>query len=492
MILLSLGLSLISLYKFHTTTYSFDSDLDGDNYLGEVKVIDGRMRFKRNNLIEWSSFTTKETKVKNLDRIHTDEKSRAHIHLNGIGDIELAEKSIIRVSYHDDTIELGEGNVILKMQKGKKLTIKVGRKSIKAFASKQGATLSINSNKQEISVVPKSIEIETRNDVFETLNTIREEEPELLVREDPEEFEEPELPKEESPTVSATQEETEEVVEVVDRAPAEAAPIVKEEKVQNTPVVKVKSVPVRKEGPAPKKIEPKIQKEAEKKTIFKAPLPSSWLISLDYGTNYFNYNQSGVLGTANIGLNILNTFKISSLYTLGDFATRLSFDTYTLKYQSQSTLRSKKINSFELLAGYGSFFAGFGFNGNPIFKNESGNVLLSDLSTLDFTVLYNKTWALKTQRKTTLSWDAGLTYALSASSSNADIDVSDITSYSFKSTIKLTRVLLDRKSYLLLLHCPLYGSYRSTETNITWTTSQGEATSTSWEIGARVGLELEF
>jgi hypothetical protein len=213
---------------------------------------------------------------------------------------------------------------------------------------------------------------------------------------------------------------------------------------------------------------------------------------MDYGVKYLSYDQSGVLGNAQVGTNLFNILNLSTRYKIGKYNAHFKFDTYELKYEASAISCSKKMNSFELVAGYKHFYSGISISDNPIFKNDSGTVLLSKISTLNLVIGYFTSWELPVKKKTDLAWESSFNYSLSASSDNVDIEISNVDSYSIDTSLRLSRELLSKKNYSINLVWPVYGTYTSLKSNLNWGASGGETKSSSWVVGTQLGAEVKF
>lgn len=221
-------------------------------------------------------------------------------------------------------------------------------------------------------------------------------------------------------------------------------------------------------------------------------LEDSWTLSADYGAKFFSYKQSGILGNAQIGTNLFNIYNLSTKYKIGDYFAHFKFNTFEVQYVASGNSNAKRINSFELTGGYKHLYGGIAMAETPLFKNAAGVVLLSKLSKINLMMGYFTSWKLPVRKKTQLSWDSSLSYALSGRSNNVDIKVSSMNSYSVSSSLKLSRELLNNKNYCVNLIWPIYGAYSNLKSNLGWGTSTGSVKSSSWEMGTQLGVEIKL
>lgn len=162
-------MSSVSLYKFYITSDIYKDESHHNQAIGHVVVNDGQVRLKKNNQIEWSGFTSRETQVNNLDKIHTPFDSSALLQLHEIGEVNLLENSIIRVGKLDGVMEIIRGNVIIKLKRGRKLRIRVKGRSISAVSDQAESIITIDTSEEKIEVKADTATV-TASEEFELTN----------------------------------------------------------------------------------------------------------------------------------------------------------------------------------------------------------------------------------------------------------------------------------------------------------------------------------
>jgi len=221
-------------------------------------------------------------------------------------------------------------------------------------------------------------------------------------------------------------------------------------------------------------------------------IQDSWGLSLNYGLKYFTLDQSGVLGSVNFAVTVIDALSFSSTYQVDDFSINFDFNSYGLKYEVSGSSDSQKYSSFDLYGSYGNFLAGIGVSNMPIFKNESGNVTLSKLSLLGLKLGYLSLWTIKSKKLTQLKFRTIFDYYFNGSSDNLDIDVSQTSGYSLASSISLSKEIIKNSRYQLNLLWPIFLKYQNIETDLSWGTSDGEITSKGIELVTQLGVEISF
>lgn len=163
-----------------------------------------------------------------------------------------------------------------------------------------------------------------------------------------------------------------------------------------------------------------------------------------------------------------------------------------LKYEGSGRSASKNYSSFDLYGSYKQFLAGLATSSKPLFKNNSGNISLSNLSVISLKLGYLSFWTIRSNKQTQLVFKGLLDYYLSGSSDNLDIKVSKVSGYLLSSSVALTREIIKNSKYQINLMWPLFFKYQSLKTNLNWAASDGEVSSTGLELGTQLGIEVRF
>jgi hypothetical protein len=239
------------------------------------------------------------------------------------------------------------------------------------------------------------------------------------------------------------------------------------------------------------KLKPVKDKIIEEK-VAAANVQDSWSIGLSYGLKYFTLNQSGVLGSPNLAVTVIDALTFSSSYQVNHYSINFDYHSYGLKYETSDIADSKKFSSFDLYGSYNNLLAGIGITSSPLFKNDSGSVSLSSLSLLSLKFGYLSLWTIKSKKSTHLKFRTIFDYYFNRGSDNLDIEISKVSGYSLASSVALSRELMKSSNYQLNFVWPIFFKYQSLKTNLSWGASDGEENSTLLELGTQLGVEVNF
>lgn len=217
-----------------------------------------------------------------------------------------------------------------------------------------------------------------------------------------------------------------------------------------------------------------------------------WSLNIDYGLKHFNYEQAGDFGPAEFGVNVFHVLNIGSRYRYKSYSVSLNFNNRNVKYEARGQKSSKTMNSFELMGGYKSFRLGISSAEKPVFRSNHGRIELTQLTSLNLLLGYEKEWLLNSSRPTFLSLGSYVAYILDGKTDNMGVTIKDSSGYSLKGSAKLTREILRKENYKLNIYWPIIVSLEDYDNEIFWRDSSGQANSKRWDIGSQLGLELVF
>ncbi len=217
-----------------------------------------------------------------------------------------------------------------------------------------------------------------------------------------------------------------------------------------------------------------------------------WSIGALYGLKYFDYQQNGVLGNADLTLTMAGTISTHTQYRRGDYKFRFTYQTYHFEYTTPSSTGNKRLNSFDLLGSYKEIKIGASFYDTPILKNDNGNILLSKISLLTFKLGYEKKWFLPLKKLTAVSLGSTFSYLITGKSNNLNIKITEATGTKMALKFNLSRSILARPHYKIFLNWPIDLTYQSLSTKISWGTTRGNIKSNPLSISSTLGAEVHF
>lgn len=261
--------------------------------------------------------------------------------------------------------------------------------------------------------------------------------------------------------------------------------------VKNKAVKKGVAIPKRIVKAASKKtkeVQPIRQKKPSRGLSF-IPGLNEWKTSVIYGGKYLSLEQSGsLLNAADVDVTFFNQFALKTDFIFENWEAWINLSTYKFKYATLDQDDESSFNSFEVGGAYKWLVASIESEENPLFKNNSGDVLMSKMNIISLGVGAQKSFELPSLSPTFLKLRGLVQYPFQSGTNDTQIKIDSFSGFGVRADAALTREIFAKVNYSLLLTWTVDASYKKFSTELEWGGDRGDADSSIMSFSSGLGL----
>jgi hypothetical protein len=256
----------------------------------------------------------------------------------------------------------------------------------------------------------------------------------------------------------------------------------------STPIKKIESPRLYSDVPASKKKSP----DNLQRRVSSVDVKEEWNISLLYGAKYLSITQKVGTIDANLGIVYPSNVQLVSELICNDWSTWFRFDTYEFSYETTTSKDKDRLSSVELGLSQKWLMGALGIEQNPLFNMSDEIIGLARQSTTYVALGAQKAIELPTQKPTSLNVKAWFSYPIATSSSNADVELSNITGFGIRGQVEFNRQIVKRPDYSLYATWSTNVGYQKIEQDLKWGNLDDKVKSTIIGASSTIGLQLKF
>ncbi len=243
--------------------------------------------------------------------------------------------------------------------------------------------------------------------------------------------------------------------------------------------------------PAVTEVEVEKSKLAQRK-ISSLEAREEWNISLAYGVKLLSITQKVGTIDADLGMVYPSNVQLVSEFVYNDWSTWFQFNTYEFSYETTSSKGKDRMSSAELGLSYKWLMGALGVEQNPLFNMSDEIIGLARQSTTYVAVGAQKDIELSTQKPSSLNLKAWFSLPVATSSSNADVELSNVTGFGVRGQVEFNREIIKRSDYSLHATWSTNVGYQKIEQNLKWGNLDDKVKTTIIGASSTIGLQLKF
>lgn len=232
--------------------------------------------------------------------------------------------------------------------------------------------------------------------------------------------------------------------------------------------------------------------ETIQRRVSSVDVKEEWNISLLYGAKYLSITQKVGTIDANLGIVYPSNVQLVSELIYNDWSTWFRFDTYEFSYETTTSKDKDRLSSVELGLSQKWLMGALGIEQNPLFNMSNEIIGLARQSTTYVALGAQKVIELPTQKPTSLNVKAWFSYPIATSSSNADVELSNITGFGIRGQVEFNRQIVKRPDYSLYATWSTNVGYQKIEQDLKWGNLDDKVKSTIIGASSTIGLQLKF
>lgn len=237
------------------------------------------------------------------------------------------------------------------------------------------------------------------------------------------------------------------------------------------------------ESKAPEVIERKISSLEAKE---------EWNISLAYGAKYLSITQKVGTIDADLGIVYPSNVQLMSEFIHNDWSAWFQFDSYEFSYETNTSKDKERMSSVEFGSSYKWLMGALGVEQNPLFNMTDQIVGLARQSTTYVAIGAKKDIELTTQKPSSLNLKAWFSYPIATMSSNADVELSNVSGMGVRGQVEFNRQIMKGPDYSLHATWSTNVGYQKIEQDLKWGNLDEKVKTTIIGASSTIGLELKF
>lgn len=214
---------------------------------------------------------------------------------------------------------------------------------------------------------------------------------------------------------------------------------------------------------------------------------------IGFGAKYYSHNQSGALGSANVGALFLNNLSFFTSYDQRNLKVEGEANIYKFRYEVNASGAERHLYGYSLKSYYKNLFFGVSFDQQPLFKNSGDEVEMVAEAIVTPSLGYQWDIELNTKIESRLIVQTSISYLMDSSASDPEVRISKHKGFAGDVKTRLTRRFSTKKRF------PTYYyfwsndiGFRDYERSVKWGTSSGTVESDHLHFNSTIGLKIKF